>query len=186
VLELSAGYWLLATGYWLLALWLPFGVIRPAYPIHTLPERVALDRLGTHVYGRFGMPNEPGAELRGWSLRGTTRPGDTPQLTLIWHALGRQNRNWTVFVHLVDAQERIVAEDNRPPRDDAFPMLQWVAGDWIEDQHPLALPAELAPGEYRLRVGLFYPRTERRAGMYNERGRLRGDFLDIGSLVVGR
>jgi hypothetical protein len=178
-------FWLLPAACCLLAAWLPFGVIQPAYPRHTLPEALALERLGTPAYGRFGMVADPGVELRGWSLSGPTRPGDTPELTLIWHALGRQNRNWTVFIHLVDAQERIVAEDNRPPLDDAFPMLQWVAGDWVEDRHALALPATLAPGEYRLRVGLFYPRTDRRAGMYNQRGRLRGDYLDIGSLMVG-
>ena len=167
-----------------LAAWLPFGVIRPAYPLHTLPEAVALERLGTPVYGRFGLANDPGAELRGWKLSGPTRAGDTPELTLIWHALGRQNRNWTVFIHLVDAQEQIVAEDNRPPQDDAFPMLQWVAGDWVEDRHPLALPASLAPGEYHIRVGLFFPRTDRRAGVYSKRGTLRGDYLDIGTLTV--
>jgi hypothetical protein len=168
-----------------LAFWLPLGVIRPAYSNHTLPEAAALERLGTEVYGRFGVPGEPGAELRGWKLSGTTRPGDTPELTLTWHALGRQNRNWTVFVHLVDAQEQILAEDNRPPQNNAFPMLQWVAGDWVEDRHPLALPANLAPGEYHIRVGLFFPRTERRAGVYSRRGTLRGDYLDIGTLTVG-
>jgi 4-amino-4-deoxy-L-arabinose transferase-like glycosyltransferase len=167
-----------------LALWLPFGAIQPAYPSHTLPESVALERLGTQVYGRFGLASDPGAELRGWTLSGSTRAGDTPELALIWHALGRQNRNWTVFVHLVDAQGQIVAEDNRPPQNDAFPMLQWVAGDWIEDRHPLALPANLAPGEYHIRVGLFFPRTERRAGVYSKRGTLRGDYLDVGSMIV--
>jgi hypothetical protein len=167
-----------------LALWLPFGVIRPAYPPHTLPETAALERLGTPVYGRFGLASDPGAELRGWKLSGPTRPGDTPELALIWQALGRQNRNWTVFIHLVGAQGQIVAEDNRPPQDDAFPMLQWVAGDWVEDRHPLALPANLAPGEYHIRVGLFFPRTERRAGVYSKRGTLRGDYLDIGTLTV--
>jgi hypothetical protein len=168
-----------------LAAWLPFGVIRPAYPLHTLPEAVALERLGTQVYGRFGLAGEPGAELRGWTLSGPTRAGDTPELALMWHALGRQNRNWMVFIHLVDAQDRIVAEDNRPPQDGAFPMLQWVAGDWVEDRHRLALPADLAPGEYHIRVGLFYPRTNRRAGVYSKRGTLRGDYLDIGTLTVG-
>jgi 4-amino-4-deoxy-L-arabinose transferase-like glycosyltransferase len=177
--------WLLPAASCLLAAWLPFGVIRLAYPSHTLPEAVALERLGTQVYGRFGLANDPGAELRGWTLSGPNRPGDTPELTLIWHALGRQNRNWTIFVHLVDGQEQIVAEDNRPPQDDAFPMLQWVAGDWVQDRHPLALPATLAPGEYHIRVGLFFPRTSRRAGVYSKRGTLRGDYLDIGTLTVG-
>ncbi|MDQ2995585.1 MAG: DUF2723 domain-containing protein [Chloroflexota bacterium] len=176
---------LLVLSFAALALWLPFGVIRPAYPLHTLPETVALERLGRPVYGRFGVPGESGAELRGWQLSGPTRPGDRPELVLIWHALGRQNRNWTVFIHLVDAQGQIVAEDNRPPHDDAFPMLQWVVGDWVEDRHPLTLPANLAPGEYHIRVGLFFPRTERRAGVYSKRGTLRGDYLDIGTLTVG-
>jgi len=176
---------LLVSALAVLSFWLPFGVIRPAYSLHTLPETVALERLGTQLYGRFGLASDPGAELRGWQLSGPARPGDTPELVLIWHALGRQNRNWTVFVHLVDAQEQIVAEDNRPPQDDAFPMLQWVAGDWVEDRHPLALPANLAPGEYHIRVGLFFPRTERRAGVYSKRGTLRGDYLDIGTLTVG-
>lgn len=181
----SLSAFLLVSALAALALWLPFGVIRTAYPSHTLPEAMALERLGTPVYGRFGVPGEPGAELRGWQLSGPVRAGETLELALIWHALGRQNRNWTVFVHLVDAQEQIVAEDNRPPQDNAFPMLQWVAGDWVEDRHPLALPAGLAPGEYHLRVGLFFPRTERRAGVYSKRGTLRGDFLDIGTLTVG-
>jgi hypothetical protein len=103
----------------------------------------------------------------------------------MWHALARQNRNWTVFIHIVDAQEQIVAEDNRQPQDGAFPMRQWVDGDWVEDRHPLALPATLAPGEYHIRIGLFDPRTTRRAGMYSQRGKLRGDFLEVGSILVG-
>jgi 4-amino-4-deoxy-L-arabinose transferase-like glycosyltransferase len=167
-----------------IAIWLLFGVIRPAYPFHTLPEPAAQDRLGTPAYGRFGLAGERGAELRGWRLDGIARPGETLELTLMWHALARQNRNWTVFIHIVDAQEQIVAEDNRQPQDGAFPMRQWVDGDWVEDRHALALPASLAPGEYHIRVGLFDPRTTRRAGMYSQRGKLRGDFLEVGSILV--
>ena len=89
------------------------------------------------------------------------------------------------FIHLVDAQGRIVAEDNRPPQDGAFPMLQWVAGDWIRIWHRWRCRWAGA-GEYRIRVGLFDPRTDRRArACNNQRGRLRGDYLDIGSLIVG-
>lgn len=168
-----------------LALWMPLGVIRPAYPFYTLPEQVALERLGMPVYARFGLRGEPGAELRGWRLTGEPRPGNTIKVTLIWHALGRQNRDWTVFVHLVDASERIVAEDNRQPLDGAFPMTQWVAGDWIEDPHPLALPADLSPGQYRLRVGLYDREGEgRRTGMFDAAGDLRGDYLELGTIRI--
>ena len=170
----------------LLSLWLPFGVIRPAYPFHTLPEARALERIGTPVYGRFGVAGEPGAELRGWRLEGAPQPGDAPEVVLIWHALARQNRDWVVFVHLVDPNDRIVAEDNREPQDGAFPMTQWVAGDWVEERHPLPLPPELVPGTYTLRIGLYDPRTRgERAGVYDRRAKLSGDYLDVGNVHVG-
>jgi 4-amino-4-deoxy-L-arabinose transferase-like glycosyltransferase len=177
--------WFLVLGSWFcLALWLPFGVIRPAYPIHTLPERVALERIGTPVYGRLGLVGDPGAELRSWRIDGDARPGGAVGLTLMWHALGRQNRSWTVFIHLVDAQEQILAEDNTQPRGGAFPMKQWIAGDWVEDRHTLALPATLPPGTYTLRVGLFDPRTDRRAAVFDQAGKLAGDLVKIGQLTV--
>jgi 4-amino-4-deoxy-L-arabinose transferase-like glycosyltransferase len=177
-------FYILHFALFVLALWLPFCVIRPAYLFRTLPEDAALERLGTPVYGRIGMVGERGAELRGWRLDGSPRPGSTLELTLMWHALARQNRDWTVFIHVLDAREQIVAEDNRQPRSGAFPMTQWVAGDWVEDVHPLALPANLAPGTYHIHVGLFYPRTTRRAGVYSQRGKLMGDFLDLGNMTV--
>lgn len=175
---------ILPVGMFLLALWLPFGVIRPAYPFYTLPESVALEQLGNPTYGRFGKPGELGAELRGWRLDGEIQPGAMVELTLMWHALARQNRDWTVFVHLVDEQDRIVAEDNRPPMDGIFPMTQWIAGDWIEDPHPLIIPEDLPPGRYILRVGLYDQNTGRRTGQFDEEGDLQGDSLEIGQFVV--
>jgi hypothetical protein len=177
-------YWLLPTGYCLLALWLPFGAIRPAYPFHTLPENVALARIGTPVYGRLGLVGDPGAELRGWRLEGETRPGSALQLTLMWHALGRQNRSWTVFIHLVDTNEQILAQDNTQPQAGAFPMKQWVAGDWVEDRHTLTLPANLAPGVYTLRIGLYDPRTDRRAAVFDQKSKLIGDLVEVGQVRV--
>ena len=168
-----------------IALWIPFGVIRPAYPFHTLPEPAALAQIGTPVYGRFGLAGERGAELRGWRLEGTARAGRELELVLVWHALERQNRDWTAFIHLVDQRDQILAQDNRLPQDGAFPMTQWVGGDWVEDRHPLRLPANLAPGVYTLRVGLFdQPGTQERTGVYDESDTLVGDYLDIGSITV--
>jgi 4-amino-4-deoxy-L-arabinose transferase-like glycosyltransferase len=168
-----------------LAAWMPLGVIRPAYPFETLPAAQAVQRLGTPVYARFAArSDERGAELRGVRVAGEARPGATVDVTLMWHALGRQNRGWWVFVHLVDADENILAEDNRQPRDDRFPMPMWVAGDWVEDPHPLTLPADIRPGTYRLRVGLWYPNTGRRAGRFSAGTKLLGDYLDVGELTV--
>jgi 4-amino-4-deoxy-L-arabinose transferase-like glycosyltransferase len=182
--KLRAAGWLLPLAMVAGALWLALGVIRPAYPFQTVPEQLALERIGTPVYGRFAArPDEQGAELRGVELRGRPQSGQTIAITLWWHALGRQNRAWWVFIHLVDAQGMIVAEDNREPRDGAFRMSLWSKGDWVEDDHQLRLP-DLAPGTYRLRVGLWYPVTDGRAAMFDKRGKLRGDALDVATIVI--
>ena len=152
----------------LLAVWLPFGVIRPAYPFETLPEPVARAWRGVPVYARFARTTEPGAVIRAWRLEGALRPGATLELTLLWHALSRQDRNWVTFVHLVDGSGTIVVDDDREPRDGAYPMVQWVAGDWIEARYVLALPANLPPGAYTLRVGLWDPATNRRAAFFDD------------------
>lgn len=189
-LQLAAGKrvgmiaWLVPTAGCLLAIWLPFGVIGPAYPRQTLAEATALARLGTPIYARFGMPGDPGAELLGWQLAQPLRAGTAAELTLMWYARGRQGRDWTVFVHLVDANDVVVAEDNTKPRGGAFPMTQWVAGDWVEDRHTLVLRANLPPGAYRLRVGLFDERTQDRTAVFSRRGRLLGSHYLLSTLQV--
>jgi hypothetical protein len=57
----------------------------------------------------------------------------------------------------VDDAGRIVAEDNQRPQGGTFPLPRWTPGDWVEDPHPLRLPAALPPGQYELRAGLYLP-----------------------------
>jgi len=140
-----------------LALYLPLGVIRPAYEWRTLPPQQAQARLEQLVTARFAQSWERGVELRGWRLGGIARPGETITVTLTWHALEPIPQDWTVFVHLVDDAGRIVAEDNQRPQGGAFPLPRWTPGDWVEDPHPLWLPADLPPGQYELRAGLYLP-----------------------------
>ncbi len=131
----------------LVALWLPYGVIRPAYPPQTLPPATALAQIETPVYGQFRRRGDDGIDLRGWRLEGQLRPGAALDVTLFWYAAARQGPDWDVSVQLVDAQGQIVAEDRRQPRDGAFPTSQWNEGDWVADRHSLALPQDLAAGD---------------------------------------
>jgi 4-amino-4-deoxy-L-arabinose transferase-like glycosyltransferase len=169
----------------LIALWLPGAVIRPAYPPQSLPEAAALAQIETPVHGQLRRRGEPGVDLRGWRLDGQPRPGAALDVSLVWFAAARQAPDWVVFVHLVDAQGHMVAEDNRPPRDGAFPTTQWNQGDWVEDRHRLALPADLATGAYTLRAGMYDPGHEnQRAGVYDAEGDLIGEWLDLGRIIV--
>lgn len=174
-----------------LAAWLPLGVIAPAYPWHTLPAARAVQQAGTPTYARYAAEWERGIELHGWST--TPAPplqaGQPLSITLTWHALERVPHDWTVFVHLVDQQGAIVAEHNSRPQLGQFPMPLWTPGDWLEDSHPLLLPADLPAGSYTLRVGLYRPwqrdpRRGERQPVWAADGQLLGDYAPVGTLRV--
>ncbi|MFV9506159.1 MAG: glycosyltransferase family 39 protein [Oscillochloridaceae bacterium umkhey_bin13] len=144
-------------GLLILALWVPLAVIRPAYPWVALPAQQAQASLGKPTYARYAASWEAGVELRGWHLEQPLRAGTPVQLRLTWHSLEHVPRPWTVFVHLVDANDQIVAESNRQPRDGTLPFPLWTPGDWIHDPHTLEVPADLSAGTYRFIVGLYLP-----------------------------
>ncbi len=81
--------------------------------------------------------------------------GDTLSLTLYWQALAPIPEDYQVFVHLVDEQNHLVAGFDKAPLDGWWPTHQWEPGQWVADTYPLPLPADLRPGRYQLRVGLY-------------------------------
>jgi hypothetical protein len=169
-----------------LALVLPFTVIAPAYQWRVLPPQVAQAELGQPVYARYAPSWKRGVELRGYRLGGTQRPATDLSVMLTWHALEPLPINWTVFVHLVDANDQIVAESNSIPQGGAFPMPRWSEGDWVADQHTIPLPAELPPGEYRLLVGLYRAdtRSQRREDVWAADGSELGSYVELGEITI--
>ena len=64
-------------------------------------------------------------------------------------------RSYTGFVHLLDQEGRIVAQDDHLPLHGQRPTTAWVEGEVIEDGYELRLPADLPPGDYWLEIGLY-------------------------------
>jgi mannosyltransferase len=74
------------------------------------------------------------------------------QLVLFWQPMTHMATDYTVFVHVLDAQGRSVANaDHQPPR----PTREWRPGQIIPDRVTLTLPPGLAAGDYSLEVGLY-------------------------------
>jgi 4-amino-4-deoxy-L-arabinose transferase-like glycosyltransferase len=97
-----------------------------------------------------------GIALRGYELSAqSVAPGETITLTLQWEARGTPSTDYQVFVHLLDDGPEPVAQGDGPPLMGDYPMRLWAAGDIITDPHPVALPPDLPPGQYRLTVGMY-------------------------------
>ena len=184
----SQRLWLLGACLFVLALWMPLGVIRPAYQWVVLDPRAAEASLGNPVYARYAGNWEQGVTLRGWRTEGAVQPGSRLPVTLTWQAsLEPIPLPWTVFVHLVDGQGNIVAKSNSQPRDGTLPFPRWTPGDWVADTHYLELPTDLSAGSYQLRVGLYLPEAGgRRQQVWDALGRGIGDLAQVGELEVYR
>lgn len=76
------------------------------------------------------------------------------QITLYWQAIGETSQSCKAFVHLLDADGRIVNQDDDIPASGSAPTGSWVTDEVIVDRHKIALP-NVGPEPSRIRVGLY-------------------------------
>lgn len=103
-------------------------------------------------------------ELLGYSLE----PGDAAgrySLTLAWQALSEPATDYTVFVHVLQADgtcSPCVWQQDVMPQQNQYPTSRWLAGEVVVDSYEIEAPAGTAPGEYVIEVGLYIAETGRR------------------------
>jgi 4-amino-4-deoxy-L-arabinose transferase-like glycosyltransferase len=144
----------LGLGFAVLATFLALRVIEPVYRVVPLPKSslwLAPHRTDDVFGDTFALRNyvvqsDPsGARL--W-------------VTLYWQALATPDFDYSAFVHLIDDQDRIVAQqDQGPGAATGYPPTSWLVGDIVADQHVLGLPTKLSSGHHRLRVGVYNWKT---------------------------
>ncbi len=107
-------------------------------------------------------------ELEGYDL--LPDPGG-PILRLYWHPLKQSQRNWTLFIHLLDSEQNIIAQYDGPPFDGLYPTTEWQPGSIMVDARKLYLPdGKLAGGTYTLLIGLYDAKTGERASLQPKSG----------------
>ncbi|HEU4325622.1 MAG TPA: glycosyltransferase family 39 protein [Roseiflexaceae bacterium] len=98
----------------------------------------------------------PGFALIGASAGAGGQPGQTLPITLWWRGEALPPPGTFSFIHLLDAGGQTVASYSAPLAADQRPSPP-SADEPLLDPAGLALPADLAPGRYRLRAGAFDP-----------------------------
>jgi hypothetical protein len=89
-------------------------------------------------------------------------PGEAISLVLVWRADDTPSTNYSAFAHLVDASGATVAQSDGWPECGSSPTSTWRTGQLAFDGHVLATGTDLAPGAYRLLVGMYEAETGRR------------------------
>lgn len=94
--------------------------------------------------------------LSGYSLQPSQiEAGDTLHLTLFWQASGPAQRPYTVFNHLVDADGKLLAQQDNWPVNGRWPPTCWSRAESIVDTYDIAIPGKLPAGSYSLLTGLY-------------------------------
>jgi hypothetical protein len=115
---------------------------------------------------RFQLPSElilVGAkwegqiELVGYQCEQCDNPQEATSLRLMlcWRALSTLTRDYTLFVHVVDAQGNIVAQRDQQPLGGVRPTSRWVPSEVLVDFIELSVPAEATGDRYQSKVGWY-------------------------------
>ncbi len=90
-----------------------------------------------------------GVRLLGYRME---RDNDQGLVTLYWQTSRRVGHNYSVYVHVLDSENNIVAQGDGPPEMGERTTAEWPPGEVIVDPHWFEMPAERP---LRVRVGLY-------------------------------
>ncbi len=136
---------------------------RPAPPIESRPP---LARPAGQAFGDRAL-------LTSYDLQPPApRPGQDLSVDLQWKALAPFSDNYTVFVHVLDGANHVVAQRDSQPLDGALPTVRWQPGQTIDDRYAIPLPPALPPGDYQLELGLYLQSTGQRLPLPDGQDRL--------------
>ncbi len=130
-------------------------------------------------------------QLLGYDLNtATLRPGDRLELVVYWYGREPIDYGYATFVHVSTGGPPVAQADKQNPA--GRPTLEWTPDGYIRDEYTIDLPADLAPGEYQLMVGLYTCETRPpgecgngdRLPVTNAAGESLGDTVPLTMLTV--
>jgi len=138
----------------------PHSFVPPAVP----------NRLDTDLEGK--------AHLLGYAVDPRdVHPGETMHLTLYWQAGFVGDKDYTVFVHVIDQDGRMWAGQDNWPQNGEFPTSLWMAGEFITDTYEIDLPPDIPPGAYQIEVGMYLLETMERLQVLGDDGQPQGTSI---------
>lgn len=93
--------------------------------------------------------------LQGYDLGSRTEQPDHLKLRLFWETGNGAIRDWITYIHLTDAEGNLVAQFDGPALSGLQPTSGWHSDALYIDRRQLDLPADLEPGDYLFRIGLY-------------------------------
>jgi len=142
------------------AVWVLLFIIAPAYPRIPLPKHQLwlMPQQTTAVFdGQFA--------LRAYEIQPLPRSRHL-RVRLYWQSVAQPRANYSVFVHVLDAEGQTIAQhDAVPGASKGFLPLDWAPEDIVADEWMVQMPSPSPGHRYRLRVGMYDYTTGQRLGV---------------------
>ena len=138
-------------------------------PVPVLPRPVNRSFGGSAIITSYNVSSSP------------TSPGQPLTITLQWQDQQPFSDDYTVFVHLLDSANNVIAQRDSQPQDGKNPTVQWTPGQTIDDPYQLTLPPSIKPGDYGIEVGLYLQSTGERLHLADAPTE---DHLIVGTVTV--
>ena len=141
------------------------------------------DGLRARAMASFGPDSE--LKLVGLAHERTSSPGQAVTITSTWRLEAASIPDWTLFVHLLSADGNLVAQADAQPHGGLYPTRVWHWGEVVVDALRVALPADLAAGDYRIVLGTYRSDTiERQLVRSADGAGLPDNVFPVGTLQV--
>ncbi len=112
------------------------------------------------------------------------RAGEGWDFTLYWETIGEMDREYTVFVHLLDESGTLVGQADGMPLVGFYPTSRWQPGELLNDSHLLPIGESLPAGSYRVLVGLYDAASGQRLSVLNGAGQVGDNFFLLATLDI--
>ena len=124
-------------------------------------------------------------ELFGYDLpQIKVRAGEPFNLTLYWHARNATDKPYTVFVHLLDANGKVIGQRDSQPMNGEAPTDKWQANEYVTDTYNFEIAPEALKGAASIELGFYDGTSGARLPVTDPNGNSLGDHLLIEGLRV--
>lgn len=94
--------------------------------------------------------------LKGFAIPVTkVAPGAVLPIDLYWEVLRQPAENYTVFIHVYDDSNNLIAQYDRPAGGETQPTSSWQVGQVLRDTYPVMIPETVPSGQYHVKIGMY-------------------------------
>jgi hypothetical protein len=143
-----------------------------------------------HQTAQFELENRYHADLGGkiqllgFNMKSSLRAGKTLAVTLALQDIAPLDQEHKVFVHLLGADNAVLAQDDRLPCNFSLNKADWQPGNIVLEVYQLPLPAEMPHGEYRVVLGIYQPDSNLRLPVMESELDHTADTVVLGKILI--